>query len=203
MPADAGLHALLCRGNEWHSVTGSDDGLSITRPDLNLWLLPFPGQPDAFLLLNPDCCRRSITFVGIYTYGYGQDCSPCARKRGDEIPRLQHEHQPPYSFTYRHWLDLRAATFIFSLFHFSISIDMTTTVLLRPLSENETFEGILGAFVYILLQNYLSDITIAGRSSWDHVFGAVIPAVVRSLRIRGSVFVGNNGSKVAGAEITS
>jgi branched-chain amino acid transport system permease protein len=55
----------------------------------------------------------------------------------------------------------------FYTFHFqfvsisAISVDMTTTVLLMAfVGGTKTFWGpILGAFVYIILQNYLSDIT--------------------------------------------
>jgi branched-chain amino acid transport system permease protein len=58
----------------------------------------------------------------------------------------------------------------------AISVDMTTTVLLMTfVGGTGTFWGpIIGAFVYIILQNYLSDIT----DRWPLFMGLIFVAMV-------------------------
>jgi len=58
----------------------------------------------------------------------------------------------------------------------AISVDMTTTVLLMTfVGGTGTFWGpILGAFCYIILQNYLSDVT----DRWPLIMGLIFVAMV-------------------------
>jgi len=51
---------------KWHSVTGGDDGLSITRPDLNLWFTSISmGSLTHFYYLTLIVVGASITFCCI------------------------------------------------------------------------------------------------------------------------------------------
>jgi branched-chain amino acid transport system permease protein len=91
----------------------------------------------------------------------------------------------------------------------AISIDMTTAVLLMAfVGGTKTFWGpILGAFVYIILQNYLSNIT----DRWPLVMGIIfvlmvlyvpggLSVVIMNVWRRFSGKKNNNGGKSAAAE---
>ena len=205
---------------KWHSVTGGDDGLSITRPDLNLWFTSISmGSLTHFYYLTLIVVGASITFCWYFTHTAMGRTVLLVRENEERMKFLGYNTNISrlILFTFTGALAGLAGSFYTLHFQFvsisAISIDMTTTVLLMTfVGGTKKFWGpILGAFVYILLQNYLSDIT----DRWPLFMGLIfvfmvlfIPGglseVITNTRQRFFGKKENNGSKVAGAEeITS
>jgi len=163
---------------KWHSITGGDDGLSVTRPDLNLY----------FIKLNMSDITTFYYFTGLiigivilfcwYFTKTAMGQTVCLIRENEErmkflgyntnISRL-------YLFTFTGALAGFAGSFYALFFQFTsitaISIDMTTTVLLMTfIGGTGTFVGpIIGAFAFTFLQDYLSDIT----DRWPLIMGLI------------------------------
>jgi hypothetical protein len=120
------------------------------------------GRSHEFLLHHPGFIGGHCLLLVFTQTPWGQ--TGLIRRTGaDEVSRLQHQHQPPTSSSpsrgrWRVWPGFYTLHFQFcSSGH---HIDMTTTVaaMTSPWRDPGPFWGpMLGALVYVVLQNYLSD----------------------------------------------
>ncbi|MCX7816905.1 MAG: branched-chain amino acid ABC transporter permease [Syntrophales bacterium] len=163
---------------KWHEVTGGDDGLSVTRPNLDL----------GFATVNMASLHNFYYFTLIVIGAAILFCWYFIKTAMGQTILLMRENEERMKFlgyntnisrlilfTFMGALAGLAGAFYTLHFQFcsqsAISIDMTTTVLLMTfVGGTGTFWGpILGAFVYIVLQNYLSDIT----DRWPFFMGLI------------------------------
>ncbi len=153
---------------KWHSVTGGDDGLSITRPVLNLGFTSFSlAQLTTFYYLTVIVVGAAIVFCWYFTQTAMGKTVLLMRENEERMKFLGYNTNVSrlILFTFTGALAGLAGTFYTLHFQFvsisAISVDMTTAVLLMAfVGGTGTFWGpMLGALVYIVLQNYLSDIT--------------------------------------------
>jgi len=153
---------------KWHSVTGGDDGLSITRPELNLGFTSFPvASVSSFYYLTLIVVGAVIVFCWYFTQTAMGKTVLLMRENEERMRFLGYNTNVSrlILFTFTGAIAGLAGAFYTLHFQFvsisAISIDMTTAVLLMVfIGGTGTFWGpILGAFVYIIFQNYLSDIT--------------------------------------------
>jgi branched-chain amino acid transport system permease protein len=205
---------------KWHSVTGGDDGLSITRSNLNLWLTSISMDSlTHFYYLTLIIVGASITFCWYFTHTAMGRTVLLVRENEERMKFLGYNTNISrlILFTFTAAVAGLAGSFYTLHFQFvsisAISIDMTTAVLLMTfVGGTKTFWGpILGAFVYIILQNYLSNIT----DRWPLFMGIIfvlmvlfIPGglseVITNMRQRFFGKRNNNGAKSAAVEgITS
>lgn len=153
---------------KWHSITGGDDGLSITRPSLNLGFTTVKMASIAnFYYLTLVLVGAAIVFCWYFTRTAMGQTVLLMRENEERMKFLGYNTHISrlLLFTFTGAVAGLAGCFYTLHFQFvsisAISIDMTTAVLLMTfVGGTRTFWGpILGAFVYILLQNYLSNIT--------------------------------------------
>jgi len=153
---------------KWHTVTGGDDGLSIKRPDLHLGFTTIPmAGLTPFYYLTLIIVGAAIVFCWYFTHTAMGKTVLLMRENEDRMKFLGYDTNISrlILFTFTGAVAGLAGTFYTFHFQFvsisAISVDMTTAVLLMTfVGGTKTFWGpILGAFVYIILQNYLSDIT--------------------------------------------
>jgi branched-chain amino acid transport system permease protein len=153
---------------KWHTVTGGDDGLSIKRPDLHLGFTTIPmAGLTPFYYLTLIIVGAAIVFCWYFTHTAMGKTVLLMRENEDRMKFLGYDTNISrlILFTFTGAVAGLAGTFYTFHFQFvsisAISVDMTTAVLLMTfVGGMKTFWGpILGAFVYIILQNYLSDIT--------------------------------------------
>ncbi len=153
---------------KWHTVTGGDDGLSIKRPDLHLGFTTIPmAGLTPFYYLTLIIVGAAIVFCWYFTHTAMGKTVLLMRENEDRMKFLGYDTNISrlILFTFTGAVAGLAGTFYTFHFQFvsisAISVDMTTAVLLMAfVGGTKTFWGpILGAFVYIILQNYLSDIT--------------------------------------------
>jgi len=153
---------------KWHSVTGGDDGLSIKRPIVNLgFTLLKINTVTTFYYLTFIIIGLVIVFCWYFTYTAMGQTVVLMRENEDRMKFLGYDTSLSrlILFTFTGAIAGLAGAFYALHFQFvsvsAISLDMATAVLLITfVGGTGTFWGpILGSFVYILLQNYLSDIT--------------------------------------------
>lgn len=200
---------------KWHSVTGGDDGLSITRPILKMGSTSISlAGLTGFYYLTLIVVGAAIVFCWYFTHTAMGKTVVLMRENEERMKFLGYNTNISrlILFTFTGAVAGLAGSFYTLHFQFvsisAISVDMTTAVLLMAfVGGTKTFWGpILGAFVYIILQNYLSDIT----DRWPLFMGLIfvfmvlfIPGglseVLMNIRQR---FFGKkeNGSKSAAAE---
>ncbi|MBU2643672.1 branched-chain amino acid ABC transporter permease [bacterium] len=153
---------------KWHSVTGGDDGLSITRPALDLGITSFSlANLTSFYYLTLVVVGAGMVFCWYFTQTAMGKTVLLMRENEERMKFLGYNTHVArlILFTFSGAVAGLAGSFYALHFQFvsisAISIDMTTAVLLMTfVGGTQKFWGpILGAFVYIILQNYLSDIT--------------------------------------------
>jgi branched-chain amino acid transport system permease protein len=153
---------------KWHSVTDGDDGLSISRPELDLGLASLSvSSVSSFYYLILIVVGASIVFCWYFTHTAMGKTVLLMRENEERMKFLGYNTNISrlILFTFTGAVAGLAGAFYTLHFQFvsisAISIDMTTAVLLMVfVGGTRTFWGpILGAFVYIIFQNYLSDIT--------------------------------------------
>jgi branched-chain amino acid transport system permease protein len=168
---------------KWHSVTGGDDGLSITRPDLNLGFTSIPlSNLTNFYYLTLVLMGAAIVFCWYFTHTAMGQTVLLMRENEDRMKFLGYNTNISrlILFTFTGAIAGLAGVFYTFQFQFvsisAISIDMTTAVLLMAfVGGTKTFWGpILGAFVYIIVQNYLSNIT----DRWPLFMGIIFVLMV-------------------------
>jgi len=205
---------------KWHAVTGGDDGLSITRPEVNLGLASFSvASFTGFYYLTLVVIGAAIVFCWYFTQTAMGKTVLLMRENEERMKFLGYNTNISrlILFIFSGAVAGLAGTFYTLHFQFvsfsAISVDMTTAVLLMAfVGGTGTFWGpIVGALVYIVLQNYLSDIT----DRWPLFMGFIfvfmvlfIPGglsrVFTDLRQRFSGKKdGSGGSAVAAKEVTS
>ena len=201
---------------KWHSVTGGDDGLSITRPELNLGFAAFSvASFTSFYYLTLIVIGAAIVFCWYFTQTAMGRTVVIMRENEERMKFLGYNTNISrlILFTFTGAVAGLAGAFYTLHFQFvsisAISVDMTTAVLLMAfVGGTGTFWGpIIGALVYIVLQNYLSDIT----DRWPLFMGFIfvfmvlfIPGglsrVIIDLRQRFSGKKDSNGGSAAAAK---
>lgn len=168
---------------KWHKITGGDDGLSITRPDLQFGFttIKMAGLTN-FYYLTLIVIGAAIVFCWYFTRTAMGQTVLLMRENEERMKFLGYNTNISrlILFTFTGALAGLAGAFYTLHFQFvsqsAISVDMTTTVLLMTfVGGTGTFWGpILGAFVYIIVQNYLSDIT----DRWPLLMGLIFIVMV-------------------------
>jgi len=201
---------------KWHAVTGGDDGLSITRPELNLGFAAFSvASFTSFYYLTLIVIGAAIVFCWYFTQTAMGRTVVIMRENEERMKFLGYNTNISrlILFTFTGAVAGLAGAFYTLHFQFvsisAISVDMTTAVLLMAfVGGTGTFWGpIIGALVYIVLQNYLSDIT----DRWPLFMGFIfvfmvlfIPGglsrVIIDLRQRFSGKKDSNGGSAAAAK---
>jgi branched-chain amino acid transport system permease protein len=203
---------------KWHSVTGGDDGLSITRPDLALGFTTVSmAGIESFYYFTLVIVGAAILFCWYFTQTAMGQTVLMMRENEERMKFLGYNTNISrlILFTFTGAVAGLAGAFYTLHFQFcsqsAISVDMTTTVLLMTfVGGTGTFWGpMLGVLVYVILQNYLSDIT----DRWPLFMGLIfvfmvlfIPGgltqIIRSVK---SLFVGKRGSDkpIAAKEVSS
>ena len=168
---------------KWHAVTGGDDGLSISRPDLDLGFISFGlSSLTSFYYLTLVVIGAAIIFCWYFTHTAMGKTVLLMRENEERMKFLGYNTNVSRLILFTFSGAVAGLAGIFYTFHFqfvsisAISIDMTTAVLLMTfVGGTKTFWGpILGAFVYIILQNYLSNIT----DRWPLFMGLIFVLMV-------------------------
>jgi branched-chain amino acid transport system permease protein len=201
---------------KWHSVTGGDDGLSITRPDLNFGFTSLSmASLTHFYYLTLIIVGAAIVICWYFTQTAMGNTVLLMRENEERMKFLGYNTNISrlLLFTFTGAMAGLAGCFYTLHFQFvsisAISVDMTTAIVLMVfVGGTKTYWGpILGAFVYITLQNYLSNIT----DRWPLFMGFIfifmvlfIPGglseVVMNIRQRFFGKKDNNGSKATASE---
>ncbi len=201
---------------KWHSVTGGDDGLSITRPDLHLGFTTISmSSLTNFYYLTLIVIGAAIVFCWYFTQTAMGKTVLLMRENEERMKFLGYNTNISRLILFTFTGTVAGLAGVFYTLHFqfvsisAISVDMTTAVLLMTfVGGTKTFWGpILGAFVYIILQNYLSNIT----DRWPLFMGFIfvfmvlfIPGglseVIMNLKQRLFGKKDNNGGKSAAKE---
>lgn len=168
---------------KWHTITGGDDGLSITRPDLHLGFTTIKmAQIASFYYVTLIVVGAALVFCWYFTKTAMGQTVLLMRENEERMKFLGYNTNISrlILFTFTGALAGLAGAFYTLHFQFvsqsAISVDMTTTVLLMTfVGGTGTFWGpILGAFVYIIVQSYLSDIT----DRWPLFMGLIFVSMV-------------------------
>jgi len=153
---------------KWHSVTGGDDGLSIIRPDIGLGFTTIElAKLTPFYYFTLVIIGIAILFCWYFTKTAMGQTVLLMRENEDRMKFLGYNTNISRLILFTFTGAIAGLAGIFYTFHFqfvslsAVSVDMTTAVLLMTfVGGTKNFWGpILGAFVYIILQNYLSNIT--------------------------------------------
>ena len=204
---------------KWHSVTGGDDGLSMVRPDLALGFTTIPlAQLTPFYYLTLIVIGGAMIFCWYFTQTAMGKTVLLMRENEERMKFLGYNTNISrlILFTFTGAIAGLAGTFYALHFQFvsisAVSIDMTTAVLLMTFvgGTGKFWGPILGAFVYIILQNYLSNIT----DRWPLFMGLIfvfmvlfvpggLSQVIMSVRDRLGGNKENNGSAVEKEEAAS
>jgi len=203
---------------KWHTVTGGDDGLSVTRPDLALGFTTINlAGLTSFYYFTLVIVGAALVFCWYFTKtAMGQKV--LMMRENEERMKFQGYNtniSRLILFTFTGAVAGLAGAFYTLHFQFcsqsAISVDMTTTVLLMTfVGGTGTFWGpMLGVLVYVILQNYLSDIT----DRWPLFMGLIfvfmvlfIPGglsqIIQSIK---TLFAGkrNTGKPIAVKEVSS
>jgi branched-chain amino acid transport system permease protein len=168
---------------KWHSVTGGDDGLSITRPALKLGVTTLKmASITNFYYFTLVVVGAAIVFCWYFTRTAMGQTVLLMRENEERMKFLGYNTNTSrlILFTFTGAVAGLAGAFYALHFQFvsisAVSVDMTTTVLLMTfVGGTGTFWGpILGSFVYIILQSYLSDIT----DRWPLFMGLIFISMV-------------------------
>lgn len=168
---------------KWHSVTGGDDGLSMTRPDLALGFATIDlSGITSFYYFTLVILGAAIVFCWYFTQTAMGQTVLMIRENEERMKFLGYNTNISrlILFTFTGAVAGLAGAFYSLHFQFcsqsAISVDMTTTVLLMTfVGGTGTFWGpMLGALVYIVLQNNLSEIT----DRWPLFMGLIFVAMV-------------------------
>jgi branched-chain amino acid transport system permease protein len=168
---------------KWSSVTGGDDGLSMTRPNLNLGFtsIDLSGLTN-FYYLTIVVIGAAIAFCWYFTHTAMGKTVLLMRENEDRMNFLGYNTNISRLILFTFTGVVAGLAGVFYTLHFqfvsisAISVDMTTTVLLMAfVGGTKTFWGpILGTFVYIIFQNYLSNIT----DRWPLFMGLIFVLMV-------------------------
>lgn len=168
---------------KWHSVTGGDDGLSITRPGLDLGFTSIPlDSLTNFYYLTLVIMGAAIVFCWYFTQTAMGKTIVLMRENEERMKFLGFNTNISRLILFTFTGALAGLAGVFYTLHFqfvsisAISPDMTTAVLLMVfVGGTKKFWGpLLGVFVYIILQNYLSNIT----DRWPLVIGFIFVLMV-------------------------
>lgn len=168
---------------KWHSVTGGDDGLSITRPDLSLGFTTIPlASLTSFYYLTLVIMGAAILFCWYFTQTAMGKTVVLMRENEDRMKFLGYNTNISRLILFTFTGAVAGLAGVFYTFHFqfvsisAISVDMTTAVLLMVfVGGTKTFWGpLLGVFVYVIFQNYLSNIT----DRWPLFMGLIFVLMV-------------------------
>ncbi|HPV50386.1 MAG TPA: branched-chain amino acid ABC transporter permease [Smithellaceae bacterium] len=168
---------------KWHSVTGGDDGLSITRPDLPLGFTTVPlSGLTPFYYLTLVIMGAAIVYCWYFTNTAMGKTVLLMRENEERMKFLGFNTNISRLILFTFTGAMAGLAGVFYTFHFqfvsisAISVDMTTAVLLMVfVGGTKKFWGpILGVFVYIIFQNYLSDIT----DRWPLFMGLIFVLMV-------------------------
>lgn len=202
---------------KWHSVTGGDDGLSITRPDLAVLSM---ASINNFYYLTLAIVGAAIIFSWYFTQTAMGKTVLLMRENEVRMKFLGYNTNISRLILFTFTGALAGLAGVFYTLHFqfvsisAISVDMTTAILLMTfVGGTRTFWGpILGVFVYIILQHYLSEIT----DRWPLIMGLIFVFMVMYIpgglsqaildikqRIIGSHDDGGTGTAVAAEEKVS
>jgi branched-chain amino acid transport system permease protein len=203
---------------KWHTVTGGDDGLSVTRPDLALGFTTVSmAGIESFYYFTLVIVGAAILFCWYFTQTAMGQTVLMMRENEERMKFLGYNTHISrlILFTFTGAVAGLAGAFYTLHFQFcsqsAISVDMTTTVLLMTfVGGTGTFWGpMLGVLVYVILQNYLSDIT----DRWPLFMGLIfvfmvlflpggLTQIIRSVK---SLFAGKRGSgkPIAAEEVSS
>ena len=207
---------LYALATKWHSVTGGDDGLSITRPDLGLGFTNISlSSLTNFYYLSLIIIGLAIVFCWYFTHTAMGKTVLLMRENEERMKFLGYNTSISrlILFVFTGAMAGLAGSFYTLHFQFvsisAISVDMTTAIVLMVfVGGTKTFWGpILGVLVYIILQNYLSDIT----DRWPLFMGFIfifmvlfIPSglsgVIMDIKQRFSHGKDNNGDNTAAEE---
>ncbi|MBW1914446.1 MAG: branched-chain amino acid ABC transporter permease [Deltaproteobacteria bacterium] len=168
---------------KWHSITGGDDGLSVTRPDLNIGIARLDMSDITvfyyFTLII-------IGLVALYCYYFTKTAMGrtvlLIRENEERMKFLGYNTNISrlLLFTFTGALAGFAGAFYALFFQFTsisaISIEMTTTVLLMTFigGTGSLLGPVLGALVYTFIQDFLSDIT----DRWQLIMGLIFILMV-------------------------
>ncbi len=198
---------------KWHTVTGGDDGLSFSRPDLDLGFATVSmASRTNFYYVTLVVVGAAIVFCWYFTHTAMGRTVLLMRENEERMKFLGYDTNISrlILFTFTGAAAGLAGAFYALHFQFcsqsAISVDMTTAVLLMTfVGGTRTFWGpILGAFFYILVQNYLSDVT----DRWPLAMGLMfvfmvlytpggLSQIVPALR---NLVSGGGGTAAAGAK---
>lgn len=163
---------------KWHSITGGDDGLSISRPDINLGFAHLnTSDIIVFFYVSLVIIGSTILFSLYFTRTAMGQTVLLMRENEERMKFLGYNTNVSrlILFVFTGLLAGLAGSFYTLFFQFTsitaISIDMSTIVVLMVIiGGTGSFIGpILGAFVYIYLQDFLSDIT----DRWPFIMGLI------------------------------
>jgi ABC-type branched-subunit amino acid transport system permease subunit len=190
---------------KWHSVTGGDDGLSMIRPPLNLGVTSVDlSNLVNFYYLTLIVVGAAMAFCWYFTQTAMGKTVTLMRENEERMKFLGYNTNISRLILFTFTGAIAGLAGIFYTLHFqfvsisAISGEMSTAVLLMAFvgGTNNFWGPILGSFVYIILQNYLSDIT----DRWPLFMGFIfifmvlfvsggLSGVIRNIRQR---FVGKN-----------
>jgi branched-chain amino acid transport system permease protein len=201
---------------KWHSVTGGDDGLSITRPNLALGFTSIPlSSLTTFYYLTLVIMGAAIVYCWYFTNTAMGKTVVLMRENEDRMKFLGYNTNISRLILFTFTGALAGLAGVFYTFHFqfvsisAISPDMTTAILLMVfVGGTKIFWGpILGVFVYVIFQNYLSNVT----DRWPLFMGLIfvlmvlyipggLSGVIMNIKQRFFGKKNNNGDKTAQAE---
>lgn len=168
---------------KWNSVTGGDDGLSITRPALKIGGATIKmASITNFYYFALVVVGAAVVFCWYFTRTAMGQTVLLMRENEERMKFLGYNTNASrlILFTFTGAVAGLAGAFYTLHFQFvsvsAVSVDMTTTVLLMTfVGGTGTFWGpILGSAFYIIIQNYLSDIT----DRWPLLMGLIFVFMV-------------------------
>ncbi|MCP4577714.1 MAG: branched-chain amino acid ABC transporter permease [Deltaproteobacteria bacterium] len=168
---------------KWHSVTGGDDGLSLNRPDINLGFAQLNmSDINTFYYVTLLVIGSIILYCWYFNRTAMGQTILLMRENEERMKFLGYNSSTTrlILFTFTAALAGLAGSFYALFFEFTsisaISVDMTTIVVLMTfIGGTGSFIGpVLGAAVYIYLQDFLSDIT----DRWPLVMGIIFIIMV-------------------------
>lgn len=163
---------------KWHSITGGDDGLVVTRPDISLGFAKLNmADITTFYFFTLLIVGLVVLFCWYFTKTAMGRTVCLIRENEERMKFLGYNTNLSrlYLFAFTGALAGFAGSFYALFFQFTsitaISIEMTTTVLLMTfIGGTGTFIGpIVGVFAFTFLQDFLSDIT----DRWPLIMGFI------------------------------
>ncbi|MFH1059171.1 MAG: branched-chain amino acid ABC transporter permease [Pseudomonadota bacterium] len=173
----------LAIGVKWHTVTGGDDGLSVTPPAINLGLgVLDPSNGPDFYFLTLAILGGALLFCWRFTRTAMGHSVLLLRENEERMRFLGYNTNVTrlILFVFTGALAGLAGSFYTLQNAFvsldAVSIDMTTKVLLMTfLGGTGAFLGpVLGAFFYTYVQDFLSNLT----DNWPLIMGVIFIVMV-------------------------